>query len=94
MLSRYGVGTYTGNKLLYNSSGNTPPQSSQLPELPWTDLGPKNGIGACELMSITKEKRKRKRRRRIIFLTFLQNPCVQGKAAPHRKKKQKEKEQQ
>ena len=38
-LSRYYVGTYGGNELTRNSSGDAHPQSSQLDEPLWTDPG-------------------------------------------------------
>ena len=38
MLSSQSVGTYQGNKLTSNLSGNACPQSSQLPDPLWTDL--------------------------------------------------------
>ena len=41
------------------SSGNARPQSSQLAEPLWTDLGVKSGIGACELISNLKKRRKK-----------------------------------
>ena len=39
MLSGHSVGTYQGNELARNSSGNTWQMSSQLTELLWTDPG-------------------------------------------------------
>ena len=39
MLSRHSVGTYQGNELTRNPAGIIRPESSQLPELLWTDLG-------------------------------------------------------
>ena len=50
-LCRHSVGTYQGNKLTWNSSGNTWPQSSQLAELLWTDPGLKSGINVHNLIS-------------------------------------------
>ena len=43
-------GTYQGNKLTCNSSGNTQPQSSQLAEPLWTNSGIKSGISVRELI--------------------------------------------
>ena len=57
MLSRHCVGTYQGNKLTCNSSGNIRPQSSQLTEPLWIDLGLKTGSGVCELISTLKKKK-------------------------------------
>ena len=54
MLSRYGMGTYQGNELTSNSSGNTRPQSSQLAEPLWTDPGLNSGISVRELISSLK----------------------------------------
>ena len=51
MLSRHSVGTYQGNELTRNSSGNTWPQLSQLAEPLWTDLGVKSGISMRDLIS-------------------------------------------
>ena len=51
MLSKHSVGTYQGNELTRNSSGNTRPQSSQLVEPLWTDPGLKCGIGTRERIS-------------------------------------------
>ena len=47
-LSRYSVGTLSGNELTRNVSGNIQPQSSQLAESVWTDPGVKSGwlVGA------------------------------------------------
>ena len=42
---------HSGNELTRNSSGNTQPQSSQLAELPWTDLGLKSSNSVRELIS-------------------------------------------
>ena len=50
MLSRHGVGTYQGNELTRNSSGNTRQQSSQFSEPLWTDPGVKSGISVSELV--------------------------------------------
>ena len=50
MLSTHSVGTYQGNELICNLSGNTWPQSSQLAEPLWADPGLKSGISVCELM--------------------------------------------
>ena len=51
MLSKHGVGTYQGNELTRNSSGNTQPQLSQLAEPLWTDPGLNSGIGVCQLIT-------------------------------------------
>ena len=56
MLSSQSVGTYQGNKLTSNLSGNACPQSSQLVELLWIDPGLKDGTGTCKLISILKKK--------------------------------------
>ena len=58
VLSRHSVGTYQGNKLTRNPSGNTRLQSSKLAEPLWTDLGLKSVIGMCELISTLKKKKK------------------------------------
>ena len=47
------------NELTRNLSGNTQPQSSQLAEPLWTDLGIKSGISVPELISTLKKKRRR-----------------------------------
>ena len=52
------MGTYQGNQPTHNSSWNTWPQSSQLTELLWTDLGPKSGIGVRKLFSTSRKKKK------------------------------------
>ena len=60
MLSRHSVGTYRGNELTRNSSGNARPQLSRLAEPLWTDPGLKSEIVASELISegikVKKEK--------------------------------------
>ena len=50
-LSRHTEGTYQGNTLTRNSSGNTQPESSQLAEPLWTDPGVKSGVSVRELIS-------------------------------------------
>ena len=52
-------GNVSGNELTRSSSGNTQPQSSQLAEPLWTDLGLKSTIGARELISTLKKKKRR-----------------------------------
>ena len=59
-------GNLSGNELTRNSSGNTRPQSSQLAEPLWTDLGVKHGISVCELNSISKRKEKSAGRERMV----------------------------
>ena len=51
LLCTHSVGTYMGNVLTRNSSGNARLQSSQLAEPMWTTPGLKNGIGVRELIS-------------------------------------------
>ena len=51
MLSMHSVGTYRGNELTCNSSGNSQPQLSQLAEPLWTDPGIRSGICVCKLIS-------------------------------------------
>ena len=51
LLSRHSVGTYRGNKLMHNLSGNIQPQSSQVAGPLWTDPGLKSGISVHELIS-------------------------------------------
>ena len=54
MLSRYSGGTFQGNELTRNWSGNARPQSSQLAKPLWTVPGLKKksgGIGVRELIS-------------------------------------------
>ena len=52
MLSKHSVETYHGgNELTRNSSGNTRPQSPQLAEPLWTELGVKWRISVLELIS-------------------------------------------
>ena len=76
MLSKHGVGTYQGNELTRNSSGNTQPQSSQLAVPLWTDPNLKSGISGCALISTLKKKR----RRGINCRTFSQKSRTQGKS--------------
>ena len=57
MLSRHNVGSYNGNELARNSSGNVQPQSSQFAEPLWTDPGFKSGTGVRELISTKKKKK-------------------------------------
>ena len=66
MLSRHSVGTYQGNGFTRNSSGTTRPQSFQLAEPLWTDLGIKSGISVRELISTKKKQTNKKTRRRVI----------------------------
>ena len=40
------------SSIVWDSSGNTQPQSSQLTEPLWTDPGVKSGISVCELISV------------------------------------------
>ena len=58
MLFRQSVGTYQGNELTRNSSGNSQPQPSQLDEPLRTDPCLKSGIGVRELISTFKKKKK------------------------------------
>ena len=51
MLPRHGAGTYQGNKLTRDSSGNACPQSSQVTEPLWTDSGLQSRTGVSELLS-------------------------------------------
>ena len=62
-LSRRSLGTYSGNELTRNSSGNTQPQSSQQAEPLWTDPGVNIGISVRELIPtfLKKEKKKKKK---------------------------------
>ena len=55
------MGTYQGNELTCNWSGNAQPQLCQLPEPLWTDPGLKSGVGVHELISAKKKKKKRGR---------------------------------
>ena len=64
MPSRHSEGTYQGNELSRNSSGNTRPQSSQLAEPLWTDPSLKSGIGVRELISTQKKKRRKKKKKK------------------------------
>ena len=52
MLFRHSAGTYQGNELTRNLSGNIQPKSSQLAEPLWTDPGLKSGIGMCGLSDL------------------------------------------
>ena len=56
MESRYSVGTYPGNELIRNSSGNTRPQSSQLADPLWTNSGLNSVTGVHWLNSTLKKK--------------------------------------
>ena len=51
LLSRYSVRILSVNELIRNLSGNTRPQSSQLAEPLWADLGLKSGFSVHELIS-------------------------------------------
>ena len=62
---RHSVGTYQENELTRNSPGNTRPQSSQLAEPLWTDLGVKRGISARKLISSKKKKKSAGRERMV-----------------------------
>ena len=62
MLSMHSVGTYQGNELLCNSSGNVCPQSSQLAAPLWTDPGLKIEIAERELISIQRERERERER--------------------------------
>ena len=68
--------TRSGNELTHNSSGNTQPQSSQLPEPMWTDPGLKSGIDVCKLIFTL---RKKKHRWGINGWTFSPNSRKQQK---------------
>ena len=58
MLTRgHGVGTYQGNELTSNSSGNAQPQSSQLAEPLLTDRSMKSGVCVRELISTQKQNK-------------------------------------
>ena len=50
-LSRHSVGTYQGNELTCNTSGNTQPQLSQLVEALWADSGVLCGLRVRALIS-------------------------------------------
>ena len=65
-LSRLSVGTYWGNELTCNLSGNIQPQSSRPPEPLWTDPGIKSGISMHKLISISKKERKRAGRKQMV----------------------------
>ena len=54
------VGTYQGNELTRNSSGNIRSQSSQLAEQLWTDPGLKSGMTVRTNLNFNKEKEKKK----------------------------------
>ena len=56
MLSRHSVGTYQGNKLTRNSSGNARPQSSQLAKPLWNDPDLNTGISVRELISTSNKQ--------------------------------------
>ena len=51
VLSMHSAGTYQGNELIVNLSGNTWPLLSQLADPLWTDLGLKSEISVRELFS-------------------------------------------
>ena len=52
-------GKLSGNEITRNSSGNTRPQSSQLSEPLWVDLGLKSGNSGRDLLSTEKKKKKK-----------------------------------
>ena len=56
-------GNLSGNELTRNLSGNIRPQSSQLSEPLWTDLGVKSGISVLELISTPPPKKKKKKKK-------------------------------
>ena len=62
MLSRHNVGTYLGNELTRNSSGNALLQSSQLAEPLWIEPGLKGGIGVRELIYAQRERERERER--------------------------------
>ena len=62
-------------------SGNIRPQSSQLTEPLWIDLGMKSGIGSRELISTSRGKKGS--RRGMNCRTFSQNPSKRGKSHHH-----------
>ena len=68
-------GNLSGNERTRNSSGNTRPQSSELAESLWTDLGLKSGINVNELISTLKKQCSRGMNGR----TFSQNTRKRGK---------------
>ena len=80
MLSRHRVGTYQGNELTQNSSGNTRQQLSQLARPLWTDPGLKCAIGVRELISTLTAIFFLKRRRGTNRQTFPQNPRNEKRA--------------
>ena len=81
MLSRHSVGTYQGNELTHNLSGNTWPQSSQLAEPLWTDPGVKSGITERKVIStLKKKKRKNKTQAWNEYLNLPQKSSQQGKS--------------
>ena len=65
MLPRHSVGTYQGNELTRNSSGNSRQQSFQLAELLWTDPGLKSGM-VCASYSPLKQPKQGARGKRIV----------------------------
>ena len=81
MLSRHSVGTYQGNGFTRNSSGTTRPQSFQLAEPLWTDLGIKSGISMRELISTKKKTNKQKNTQAGNRRTFPENPRSEEKGA-------------
>ena len=82
MLSKHGVGTYQGNELTRNSSGNTQPQLSQLAEPLWTDPGIKNEISVRELISTLKKKKKKEEQSGIEWSNILQKSSQAKKKPP------------
>ena len=63
-------GTYQGNVLTRNLSGDTQPQSSQLAESLWTDPGLKDKSGVRKLISTLKQNNLKTRRRGMNRQTF------------------------
>ena len=59
MVFSHGAGTYQGNELTRNSSGNIRSELSQLAEPLWTDPDLKSGISERELISTSKKKKKK-----------------------------------
>ena len=70
------MGTYKGNELKRNLSGNTQPQSSEFAEPLWTDPGLNSGINVRELISTSKKKKKERKRSAVGELMVQPSPKI------------------
>ena len=77
MLPRQSEGTYHGNELTRNSSGNTRPQSSPLAELLWTDPGVKVELVCAGLFPFYPPQKKEKKKKKSAGGKWIAEPSPQ-----------------